>query len=133
MDKKAPVAEKAGSPIEVPGGKDLDGDDYVEVWTVRPGALHLNTVRLKRRAAKDQVWVRGIVGDIAPPDFTVQGISVTTSASTVFRGLDAVQFFQLLVPGRMVKVQGVLVNSRLSASEVGFDNFGDDEEVHGVV
>jgi uncharacterized protein YndB with AHSA1/START domain len=100
---------------------------------VRPTALHLTAVRLKRSAPDEEVWVHGTVREVAPPHFKVLGIRATTSAGTVFRGMDATQFFRLLTPGRVVKVQGVLVNNQLAAREVGFENLEEDEEDHGVV
>jgi hypothetical protein len=125
--KKTHIEDKTGERIEMLGGTDLSAGDYLEVRGLEPAALRLTATRLERRAPRDEVWVRGIVREVTPPNFKVQGIPVTTSASTVFRGLDAAQFFLLLAPGRVVKVQGALVNNQLAAREVEFEDVDADE------
>lgn len=123
MNKKTHIEDHTGARIELLGGTDLGASEYVEVRGLEAAALHLTAARLERRAPRDEVWVRGIVREVAPPNFKVQGVPVTTSASTVYPGIDAERFFQLLTPGRVVKVQGELVNNQLAAREVAFENF----------
>jgi hypothetical protein len=124
VNKKTNIEDHTGARIELHGGTDLSASEYVEVRGLEAAALHLTAARLERRAPRDEVWVRGIVREISPPNFKVQGVPVTTSASTVFQGVgSAAQFFLLLVPGRVVKVQGALVDNCLAAREVEFEVF----------
>jgi hypothetical protein len=127
VNKKTHIEDKTGARIEMHGGTDLGSGEYLKEPALAAAALHLTATQLKHRAPRDEVWVRGIVRQVSPPDFKVQGIPVTTSTNTVFRGLDAAQFFLLLAPGRVVKVQGALVNNQLAAREVEFDEEGSDQ------
>lgn len=131
MNKKTRIEDKTGARIEMLGGTDLGAADYVEVRGLEPEALRLTAARLERHAPRDEVWVRGIVREVAAPYFKVQGIPVATSPDTVFRGMDAAQFFLLLAPGRVVKVRGALVDYQVAAREVEFEDFSGDEGERG--
>lgn len=99
--------------------------EYEELRGEDIAALRLAVPQQARDSPRNKVWVRGIVRRVAPPDFAVQGVPVATSANTVFKGVDSAQFFTL-APGRVVKVKGTLVNNRIAAHEVEFEDFGDE-------
>jgi hypothetical protein len=128
MNKKTSFQDGNGARIEMLGGTVLSVAAHGDGQAKSPVATgqQFAEARLERRAPRDEVWVRGIVREVAPPNFKVQGIPVTTSESTEFPGLDAGQFFLLLTPGRVVKVQGALVNNQLVAREVEFEIFEGD-------
>jgi hypothetical protein len=126
--KKTRIDDKTGARIEMLGGTDLGDGDYTEVRGLETAELRLNATPLERRTPRDEVWMRGIVREVTPPNFKVQGIPVITSADTVFRGVSAAQFFLLLVPGRVVKVLGALANNQLVAREVEFEDVYKDED-----
>jgi hypothetical protein len=129
VNKKTRIDDRTGARIELIGGTDLGNGQPA---TARQAAQQrLTAARLERREPRDEVWVRGIVREVTPPNFKVQGVPVTTSADTEFPGLDAEQFFRLLAPGRVVKVQGTLANNQLIAREVAFETY-DDADVGGV-
>ena len=126
MNKKTRIDEGTGTRIELMGGTDLSAVDQQKAREA--AEQRLTGARLERRVPRDEVWVRGIVREVAPPNFKVQGIPVTTSSHTEFPGLDPAQFFRLLAPGRVVKAQGALVNNQLAAREVEFEVFDADED-----
>lgn len=123
MDKKTRIDDRTGTRIELVGGTDLGAG--VPAKARAAAQQRLTAARLERREPRDEVWVRGIVREVTPPNFKVQGVPVTTSADTEYPGLDAEQFFRLLAPGRVVKVQGVLANNQLMAREVAFEVYDD--------
>ena len=129
MNKKIRIDDRTGTRIELMGGTDLGAGVPAAAREAAP--QRLAAARLERREPRDEVWVRGIVREVTPPTFKVQGVPVTTSADTEFPGLDAQQFFRLLAPGRVVKVQGALANNQLIAREVAFEAY-DDGDVGGV-
>jgi hypothetical protein len=130
VDAKTRIEDKSDTRIEMFGVKDLRAGDYVQVRGLETGALKLTASRLERRRVRTDVWVRGTVRDLLAPNFTVLGVAVTTSTSTVFEDVTSTQFFANAA-GRVVKVKGTLVGTTIAAGEVEFEDSEDDGDDHG--
>ena len=129
VDSRTRIEDRTSTRIEMFGVKDLAVGDYVEVRGQETAALKLSAARLERRPVRSEVWVRGTARDLAAPNFTALGVTVTTSASTAFEGATATEFFATAA-GQLVKVKGTLLGTQLAASEVEFED-DEDEGDHG--
>jgi hypothetical protein len=130
VDKKTRVEDRTSANVEMFGVKDIAIGDYVEVRGLETAPLQLTASRLERRPARSDVWVRGQVRDVAAPNFTALGLTIVTSASTVFEGMTSTQFFASAA-GHIVKVKGTMVNNQLVANEVEFEDHEDDGDHKG--
>ena len=88
---------------------DLRVGDHVEVRAYDDSGTLIAT-RVERDDARDDVDLRGIVTDVAEPNFSVSGVTVTTDAQTEFRDtngatISAAEFFAA-AQGAEVKVRG---------------------------
>jgi len=109
---------------------DLRVGDSVEVRGYREGGVIVASL-LEREdtaggAGGGSVEVKGPATAVAPPNFTVAGVLVTTDARTEFRDNDggsitAAAFFAA-APGREVKVRGSLVGNTVLAQRAELDD-----------
>jgi hypothetical protein len=104
---------------------DLRVGDYVEVRAYRDGSGLVATL-LERDDLESGVELKGPATSVAPPNFVVGGVPVTTDANTVFRdnnggSITAAAFFAA-APGREVKVRGTLVGNVVLAERAELED-----------
>jgi hypothetical protein len=103
---------------------DLRVGDYVELRAYEDMGVLVATL-LERDDPDSQAEVEGIATDVAAPNLTVGGVTVTTDAATEFKGRDgtitAAQFFDL-APGREVKIRGTLVGTVVLAERAELED-----------
>lgn len=104
---------------------DIHVGDYLEVRAYDDGSGLLATV-LERKDVQGTNEVVGIATAIAPPNFVVAGIPVTTDANTEFRDNNGVTVsastFFAIASGRTVKVRGTLTGNTLLAERAELDD-----------
>jgi hypothetical protein len=94
--------------------------DRLEIRGVIDAQGNIVATRLRRRPPKTEVVLQGPVDSntppnlVLPPNLTIHGVEIRTSAATVFEDFSpnrptAVQFFAELRSGTLVKVKGVLL------------------------
>jgi hypothetical protein len=99
--------------------------DFVEVDAYNDGA-GLVATRIERDDEQGEVQLEGSAQNVAPPNFTVSGVAVTTDGNTEFRDnngvtISATTFFQA-APGRLVKVRGSLVGNTVLATRAELED-----------
>jgi len=107
------------------GLADLRIGDYVEIRAYVDAGTLVATV-LERDDPEDRVEVQGPVDSIAPPDFTISGLAITTDAQTEFRdnngaSISSAAFFAA-APGRQVKVRGTVIGSAVLAERAELED-----------
>lgn len=107
------------------GLADIRVGDYVEVRAYDDGSGLLATV-IEREDVQGHTEIVGVAADIAPPDFVVAGIRVTTDTNTEFRNEDGVtisasEFFAAAL-GQTVEVRGTLAGNTLRAEQAELDD-----------
>ncbi|HHQ13647.1 MAG TPA: hypothetical protein ENK16_01335 [Chromatiales bacterium] len=113
-----------GIPVQadgLTGLESINAGDCVKVHghesTSAPGTVI--ATRLEREDACGTVALRGQVGSLADPQFTILGVTIDTDASTNFES-GAAAFFVPQTVGRLVEARGSATGSGLLASEVEF-------------
>jgi len=104
---------------------DVNVGDYVEVRAYEDGD-DLIASRLERDDNPETVFVRGVVGSVTEPDFTIFGVTVQTDAETEFEDanelpISAAAFFAE-AEGRLVQAEGANVNGAIVAEQVEFED-----------
>jgi len=103
---------------------DLSVGDYVEIYAYEAAGTVVAT-RIERDDDDGDVEVEGIVDSVDAPIFTVLGITIRTSTGTEFEAneqlISADDFFSQAV-GRVVEVEGGLLNGEVVAEEVELDD-----------
>jgi hypothetical protein len=89
-----------------------------------PGTLNVSV--LERENASSRSMLRGLVLNVAQPNFTVMGVTVSTNAQTKFIGTggaatDGTTFFGLAL-NHIVQVTGTFANGVLAADQVRLEN-----------
>jgi hypothetical protein len=77
---------------------DLHAGDYVLVSGAESTPGKLDAAALTRRNLTNQLYLQGTASNVAAPNFTVLGVTITTTAQTKYEGLggapsDATTFF----------------------------------------
>jgi hypothetical protein len=111
--------------VERFGLADLHVGDYIEVRAYRD-ANGLVATLIERDDAESEVEVHGTATSVAPPNFMVAGVAITTDAQTEFRDdhgnpITAVAFFAAAA-GREVKVRGTLVGNTVLAERAELED-----------
>ena len=99
--------------------------DYVDVDVYNDGSGPVAT-KLERDDTQGEVQLEGTAQNVAPPNFTVGGVAVTTDGNTEFRDrsgvtINAAAFFQA-APGRKVKTRGSLVGNVVLATRAELED-----------
>ena len=129
-DARTRIEDKSTQPVRPFGVANLVAGDYVEVRGGEhpTGSGELLATLVERDEAKPDSELQGFVQAVAPPNFTILGVTIGTNAATVFRDvadvpLTAAQFFAQLAAGDLVKARGLVVGTRaLQANEVAFED-----------
>jgi hypothetical protein len=105
---------------------DLRVGDFVEVRGYREGTTFVASLLQREDAGGSTVEVKGPATAVAPPNFTVAGVLVTTDSKTEFRdksggSITAAAFFAA-APGHEVKARGPLVGNTLMAERAELDD-----------
>ncbi len=105
---------------------DVKVGDYVQIDGSEnpPGTLSVSL--LERENAASRSMLRGLVLNVAQPNFTVLGVTVVTTAQTKFIGTggsatDGTNFFGLAL-NHTVQVSGTFANGVFSADQVRLEN-----------
>jgi hypothetical protein len=100
---------------------DVRSGDYVEVrGTSGPGGPLVATL-VQRNRPEQRVHVQGVARELAPPQFTLLGITVLTDSRTTYPGLgegNGAETFFSRANGRQVQVRGSLDGSIVIADQV---------------
>lgn len=100
---------------------DLQVGDYVDISASQASTRELTALKLERINSSTTNQIDAVVSSVADPNFTMLGITVTTSSSTRFVGTTATNFFAAAT-GKKVDVTGVWTGTELAADTVEFDN-----------
>lgn len=92
----------------------LANGDYVEVRGAElpAGSNQLLASQVRREDFNPDIELRGYADSISQPDLVIMGVSVSTTAGTVFRDaaetlISASEFFALVAEGSLIEVDGV--------------------------
>lgn len=125
VDSQTRLEDKGPQDLESFSLSDLLVDDYVEVLGAEfpAGSGEILASRLERDDDEPDVEIRGIVATVVAPSFEILGVTVTTTAGTVFRDVnDAVispATFFAAADGRLVEATGLELGDRaVTATEV---------------
>ncbi len=104
---------------------DLRVGDYVELRAYEEAGGLVATL-IERDDSETEVELRGPATNVAQPNLTVSGVTVTTDNQTEFRGdeggsITASEFFTA-APGREVKVRGTRVGNAVLAERIEFED-----------
>ncbi len=113
--------DKSSQRVRSFGLDDVRIGDYVEVrGAADTGAGGLVAASLERDNPEDRSYLQGIARNVASPNLTVLGVSVTTGVQTQFLGVGgpnaALQFFTN-APDQYVRVRGALVGGTFLADQ----------------
>lgn len=100
--------------------------DYVEVRGFASAAVNSMTATILERRNPGTAELRGVAANLAPPAFTVLGVSVVTDAGTIFKDasgnpITSAAFFAS-ANGRLVEVGGTWNGSNFTATNVELKN-----------
>jgi hypothetical protein len=113
----------------------LHAGDFVEVrGTAGSVANSIAAARVEREDQQDRVELRGIASNVAAPQLTILGVTVTSNSSTEFENeqeapITAEQFFAQ-APGKLVSAKGQINGTTLLARTLeleGEDDHGSDD------
>jgi hypothetical protein len=98
----------------------LAAGDYVKARGAPDATGQLSATAVERNNARPDTELRGVVQSVAPPLFTVLGVSISTTAATNFEGIGGLS---QLSPGDFVAVEGQKLGDRaIGATEVKVDD-----------
>ena len=117
----------AGVEIHRFGLADIAVGDFVEVDAYQDEDGFVATKVERDDADDDEVKLEGRPENVAPPDFTIGGVKVTTDANTQFRNdngdsISSSTFFAAAAGGAVVEVRGTLVGDTVLAMEAELDD-----------
>jgi hypothetical protein len=106
---------------------DIAVGDFVEIDAYEDGTGLVATKVERDDADGEEVQLEGRAQDVAPPTFTVGGVTVTTDAATEFRNNNGEQigssaFFAAAVSGPIVKVRGTRIGDAVLATRVELEH-----------
>jgi hypothetical protein len=101
--------------------------DFVEVRAYGDGSGYVATLVERDDAQGGSVEVEGYAQAVATPNFSVNGVAVTTDGNTEFRDNNGVvigsaAFFQAAASGPLVKVRGTLVGNVVLAERAELED-----------
>lgn len=119
------LEDKSTADLESFSISDINVGDYIEIRGFEDSGGVVAT-RLEREDFDGEVALRGFVGSVNDPDFTILGVTVATIGGTEFRDLAGgsimpAEFFAQ-ANGRLVEASGTLNGSTIVAAEVEFEN-----------
>jgi len=125
VDELTRYEDKSAARVELFGLADISAGEYVEVRGFEDSSGVIAT-RLEREDFDGDVALRGFVDSVNDPDFTILGVTITTSVATIFSDIDGspltpAEFF-LQASGRLVEASGTLNGSIIVADEIEFDD-----------
>jgi hypothetical protein len=105
---------------------DLRTGDYVEVRGIEAQSGGISAAILERMNPDNKTFLQGTVRNVSEPSLSVLGVSVTTNASTQFRGTDdgaltSAQFFSQAA-NHLVKVRGSVFSGAFIADQAELEN-----------
>jgi len=123
VDESTRYEDKSAARVELFDLADISAGEYVEVRGFEDSGGVIAT-RLEREDFDGDVALRGFIDSVNDPDFTILGVTITTSVATVFTDIDAspltpAEFF-IQANGRLVEASGTLNGSIIVADEVEF-------------
>ena len=129
VDALTRIEDKSDADVEPLTLNDVNAGDYVEVRgdEFPAGSGQILATIFERENPDPDTELQGFVESIGNPDFTILGVTIETSGSTVFRDEnDAVisgsDFFDRLADNDLVKATGNEVSATsIAASEVEFE------------
>lgn len=106
---------------------DIAVGDFVEVDGYEDATGFVATRVERDDADGDEVKLEGRAEDVAPPGFTIGGVSITTDANTEFRNdngdsISSDAFFAAAASGAVVEVRGTLVGDAVLATRAELEN-----------
>jgi len=120
--------DNSSQPVSPFNFSSLAAGNYVEVRGF-PGATanSITATILERRNPDTKTDLRGVAGNLAPPAFTILGVTVVTDAGTIFENEDggsmtSAEFFAPANDGRLVETEGSWNGSSFTATKVEFKN-----------
>jgi len=120
--------DNSSQPVSPFNFSSLAAGNYVEVRGF-PGATanSITATILERRNPDTRTDLRGVAGNLAPPAFTILGVTVVTDAGTIFENADggpmtSAEFFAPANDGRLVETEGSWNGSSFTATKVEFKN-----------
>jgi len=125
VDKSTRYEDKSAARVELFDLADISAGEYVEVRGFEDSGGVIAT-RLEREDFDGDVALRGFIDSVDDPDFTILGVTITTSVATVFTDIDGspltpAEFF-IQANGRLVDATGTLIGSTMDAGEIEFDD-----------
>jgi hypothetical protein len=101
--------------------------DFVEVRAYADGNGYLATLVERDDPEGGTVELEGYAQSVAAPDFSVNGVAVTTDGNTEYRDnsgepIGSAAFFQAAASGRLVKVRGTLVGNVVLAERAELED-----------
>ncbi len=108
----------------------INAGDYLEIRGAEfpAGSGTVLASLLEREDPDTEAELRGFVETVSNPDFTILGVTIQTSGSTVFRDVNdnvisSAAFFAQVGPGSLVEAKGTeMANTTIVATEVEFEN-----------
>jgi hypothetical protein len=101
--------------------------DFVEVRAYADGNGYLATLVERDDPEGGTVELEGYAQSVAAPDFSVNGVAVTTDGNTEYRDnsgepIGSAAFFQAAASGQLVKVRGTLVGNVVLAERAELED-----------
>jgi hypothetical protein len=119
--------DHSSSDLDRFGLADIAVGDFVEVDGYEDATGFVATKVERDDADGDEVKLEGRAANVAPPDFTIGGVKVTTDANTEFRNdngdsISSATFFAAAAGGAVVKARGALVGDTVLATRAELDD-----------
>ncbi len=129
VDALTRFEDKSSADVEPLTLADINAGDYLEIrgGEVPAGSGNILATIFEREDADPETSLQGFVESISDPSFTILGVTINTSASTVFRDendavISATEFFNRLQTNSLVKAEGSEVaDTTIAATEVEFE------------
>lgn len=129
VDALTRIEDKSSADIDPLNLSDINAGDYIEVrgGEFPAGSGDILATILEREDADTEAILQGFVETVSDPSYTVLGVTITTSAGTIFRDendvvISSADFFNRVAANSLVKVKGTEVSDTgIAATEVEFE------------
>lgn len=129
VDALTRLEDKSNADVEPLRIADLNVGDYLEIRGSEfpAGSRQIIAALLEREDVDTRTILQGFVETVSNPSFTILGVTITTTGTTVFRDTDdspisAAEFFSRVTAGSLVKADGTETSTTaITAQEVEFE------------